>query len=289
MQILLYISYGQGLHEYEVIFSILTCLRCMGTCGDKTKIVVYTDRPHAFVGLPITVTHVPETTWTEWSGPDGYNHRRKIEALKHALSFYVSPTVLVDGDTWWRQDICHLFARISPGHSVMHIREGSLSELKSPSVQMLFQDITFLRDLQGNTFLNHQAVLEIWNAGVIGLHPSEAGHLDRVLSLIDFLAKHSKTHIIEQFSVGYCLKEHTKLVGASDVIFHYWPPYLRRPFRGQVKEFVEAALSMETAEAGEFCFRRRPRPNWFQRGKVLVKKVMRPFGFFAGRTQSNDW
>ncbi len=101
MNNLLYLSYGSGPHEQEVICSLLSAYRWSAP-GDTYRILVYTDHPESYRDLPLEIQFVSPMQWQEWSGPKQFNHRRKILALQHAMQTYGGPVVLLDGDTWLR-------------------------------------------------------------------------------------------------------------------------------------------------------------------------------------------
>lgn len=288
---LLYLSYGHGLHEQEVAFSVLSAWRWIAAEAAAPRILVYTDHPELFASLPVTIELITEEAWREWAGPFRYNHRRKILALRHALHKYHNSTVLLDGDTWLRKPPAALFERIGPGRATMHLREGRLTEIAMPIPREM---VTLLEAHRfsdaGGHLLSIPPSSAMWNAGVVGIHPSDAPLLDEVLHLTDQLCAKSKLHVLEQFAFSYVLEQRMQhLSGAGDLVFHYWPPYLHDPFRLKLPEIMARYNSFPLELRAEKCYAHRPRPTSARRVKVMAKRVMQAMGLLRGRARSNEW
>jgi hypothetical protein len=287
---LLYISYGAGLHQQEIIFSLLSAWRWSELGGDSIRFLVFTDQPGAFDGLPVAVEHIPEEQWTEWSGPHRFKHRCKILALRHAFQKYPAATVLLDGDTWLRKAPQLLFDRIAPGRTVMHLREGKLMEIAFPcprEMAELLRRERFVDRNGGEVAIPPSAA--IWNAGVVGLDPGDEGLLDDVLNLTDQFCVKSNLHILEQFAFSYLLEQKSDLQESGDVVFHYWPPYLHDPFRRKLPELLAKSAAMPLAERAAYCYGQRPRPTLARRGKVVAKRCLQALGFLPGGARSSEW
>ena len=289
MNTLLYLSYGRGPHEKEVAFSALSAYRSEKP-GDSYRILIYTDHPESFEDLPAGIHYVSPEQWIAWAGPQNFNHRRKILALQHALACGEGPVVLLDGDTWLRRPVDRLFERVSPGRTVMHIREGRVSEVDTPLYCSLKEVLmrSRLMDRHARSFgITPHSFM--WNAGVIGLDPADAGLLDTVLDLTDQLCNVSELHVLEQFAFSWVLAKETHLTEAADLVFHYWPPYLHVPFRASLVELFVAAGAMPLDQRVEFLFSHRPQPTWARRTKVIAKRILQMAGFIQGRCRSNEW
>jgi len=286
---LLYLSYGTGPHEQEVIFSIFSALHWSPEYGNY-QVLIYTDHPESFQDLPVQVQFISPDQWNDWAGPKQFNHRRKILALKHAIEHHDGPVVLLDGDTWLRAPAKRLFDRVSSGRTLMHIREGGISEidtLLSHKMRDLLQGAE-LQDAEGERYRISPDV-QMYNAGVIGLDPVDAGLLDEVLELTDQLCQLSDLHVLEQFAFSYVLAEKTKLQEADDLVFHYWPPYLHEPFRAALPKLMDDAESMPILKRANYLFAHRPQPTWLRRGKVIAKRTLQMAGIIRGRCRSNEW
>lgn len=289
MNRLLYLSYGTGLHEHEVAFSVNSAFR-WNLPGTSYRSVVYTDHPESFENLPIDTHFVSPETWTEWGGIRNFKHRRKILALQDAIARYDSPVVLLDGDTWLKAPVDRLFERVGPGKSLMHIREGQVSEVATP----LYSELHVLLNksiLENAAKAPYQISSEsiMWNAGVIGIHPADACLLDDVLSVTDQLLQNSDLHVLEQFAFSFVLSQHTLLREGHDLVFHYWPPYLHQPFRERVAELMAISADMPLEQRIHYLYSHRPRPTWIRRGKVIAKRILQMAGLIRGRCRSNEW
>jgi hypothetical protein len=287
----LYLSYGQGLHEQEVAFSILSARHWAGPGANEIRFLVYTDRPESFARLPVTIELVTREQWDEWAGPFQFSHRRKIMALRHALEKYPGATVLLDGDTWLRKSPELLFPRVGPGRAVMHIREGRLTEIKMPiplEMAGLLQRYRFTDP--GGRVLEIPASSAIWNAGVVGMHSSDMGLLKEILHLTDQFCAKSKLHILEQFAFSYFLGQRmAQLREAADLVFHYWPPYLHAPFRLKLPRIMEEYADLPLEERARKCYAERPRPTMSRRAKVVAKRGLQVLGLLRGGARSNEW
>ena len=95
-------------------------------------------------------------------------------------------------------------------------------------------DRNSFQDLSGRPFkISPDAPM--WNSGVLGLHSSDAHLLEEALNLIDQMWPKVQdaplpVHHVEQFASGYFL-ERTRISESHDIVYHYWPEYLRVPFR----------------------------------------------------------
>lgn len=286
MNRLLYISYGRGLHEHEVIFSLATAKKWGGS---DWRAVILTDHPESFAGIDADVEFVSSATWDDWAGPHQFAHRRKILALQHAFEAEAVPTVLVDGDTWFRGGVSKVFDRIAPGRTVMHIREGAVSHIRSPLMSKMtkFLDNNHFDAAEEMNVMSSTS--QMWNAGVVGLHPDDSGLLEKVLQLTDQFCEQSDLHVLEQFAFSWLLSQQSQLAETSDLIFHYWPPYLHQPFRGRVAEIMKSAKDLPEKERAEYLFANRPRPTTVRRAKVVAKRIGQLLGLIRGRCRSNEW
>lgn len=281
--IVLFLSYGTGPHQDEVHFAI-RCLQHMQAL-QHCRPVVYTDSVQRFRRLPVDIVEVSTSQWRDWGGPHNFNHRRKILALDQALQNSTDPVVLMDGDTYLRKPITQLADRIGPGRGIMHIREGQVSRVQSPLYQQL-------RQLLSNEAVQGCGIPTdawMWNAGVIGLHPQQRPLLQQVLQLTDLLCQHSSLHILEQFAFSWILSQQIDLRPADDVVFHYWPPYLHKPFRQKLATVMSQGESLPASQQPAFYFSHRPRPTATRRCKVLVKRLLESLGLLHGYCRSNEW
>jgi hypothetical protein len=287
MKQLLYISYGVGPHQQEVTFSLLSALHWGGPESNDTRFLIFTDRPTDFADFPATVESIEAEQWRRWFGPTRFTHRCKILALQHALRKYPAPTVLLDGDTWFRKSPDYLFRRIAPGKTIMHIREGRISELAAPWHQEIV-DIVSQHEFENFTGRKTRIPIrtDLWNAGVIGLDPADLDVLDEVLHLTDQFCARSNVHILEQFAFSYILAKRTQLHASHDIVFHYWRPYLRQPFRQKLPKIMRQCANLPLHDRIAWCYAHRPRPTLYRRGKVVIKHCLQGLGLLRGRLRS---
>lgn len=279
----LFLSYGTGPHQAEVQYAV----RCLAVHSQLSPadVLVYTDTPDYFDGLSACIQHIPASQWTDWGGPQNFNHRRKILALQHALQASAGPVLLLDGDTWLRKPLSLLQDRIGPGCGVMHIREGLISAVQSPLYQQLRQLLQSPSGQQAGIPLQSW----MWNAGVIGLHPQQLPLLQDVLQLTDLLCRHSSLHILEQLAFSWVLSQRIHLQEAADVVFHYWPPYLHKPFRRKLPAVLTQAGTLPLNRQVQFLYSHRPRPGLARRGKVICKRLLEAVGLLQGYCRSSEW
>jgi hypothetical protein len=288
---LLYLSYGSGVHEQEVEFSIATArYQCQSNGENHPRIMVFAEHPEHFKDCPAEVVHIPAATWLDWSGRTNFNHRRKILALDHAMELQGGDTVLLDGDTWFRKPPSNLFHRLSKEQTLLHVKEGTINEMPGPKAQALKE---LLDSLNANktkiTADLPNSNTAMWNAGVIGLHHSQRPLLKDVLNLTDFLCERSNLHILEQLAFSFTLPRVTKTGECLDVVFHYWPPYLHKPFREKIAKIMDNAKSLPEIERLHALFRHRPRPTLNRRVVVLAKRFLEGLHIKRKSVRSNDW
>lgn len=256
---LAYLSYGDGVHVDETIFSILSALHWRDGSGPPVKIVVMTDTPQRFTGLGVTVETISQETLRAWLGPATYTHRRKLEAMKRALARYGGSVALVDGDTWFRQHPHKLFERIAPGKCCMHLLESKLIDSRTSSNKSIADFLAhskFYR-LDGKEYkISPNAAM--WNSGVIGLHSSDATRIEESLHLLDQLMPcASSAHTIEQFAVSCILKD-MDLKETSDIVFHYWPLRIRNSFRTILGNIITDFETLPLSERAVVTYAKRP-------------------------------
>lgn len=239
--------------------------------------VVFTNRPEDYEQLGIDVVGFSDEQLAAWRGPHDFNHVVKLEVLRLALERLGSACALVDGDSYFRRHPRHLLNRIGPGSAVMHLRETRLRSLPVPGLRPVIASIEaapFL-DRQGAA-IRLEANFDLWNAGVIGLHPADANLLDDAISFSHQLYERSQSPLSEEFAVSYVLTRHTRVRGSSDVVYHYWP-YLRdwdpphRPTEWalRVPQLLSATAELPPPERGAALFTQAYRlPFWGRHGRL---------------------
>ena len=227
--------YGRGPHTDELVYSVFSALRFLGPDTNKYRLVVYTDDPAPFDGLPVHIEVLSGRRLTEWAGPFDYNPRRKIFAIKDALQKFGGRVAYLDTDTYFKKHPAKLFTRIRSRYSLMHIREGHL-DTYGPNLADFLEDHD-LRTLDGCRW-NITPNTLMWNSGVIGLDVADISLLDEVVHLIDQIYPHVRLYTTEQFAFGVCLGRFTRLHECYDIVYHYWPMTSRVRFREQLRRVL---------------------------------------------------
>ena len=227
-----YLSFGEGSHTNELVHALLSAIHAVRRSPGDYRLVAYTDNAAALAGLGVHVEPVSREKLTEWSGPFNYIYRSKMFLLKHALGKFGGALVFCDTDTYFRKHPRHLFDRIGPGSTLMHVMEGTPREYALTGLCRFLENHD-LKMRDGGRW-NVTPDTNIFNSGVIGLHEADVDLVDEVIDLIDQMSPHTDYFAIEQFALGICLSQRTRLGLAGDVVHHYWHPAQREPFQAHL-------------------------------------------------------
>lgn len=251
---IIYLSYGQGPHADELVYSVLSALHMLGGGSRDYRIIVYTDNPAAFGDLPVHIELLSDKVLSDWAGPFDFNHRRKIFTIKHALEKFGDRLAYCDTDTFFLKHPRKLFAHIRPGHTVMHIGEYHLYDSCASKLADFVLDHD-LRNRVGQRW-NITPATGMFNAGVIGLHETDISLVDEVLHLTDQIYPHVRIPTIEQFAFSVCFDKHTKLRESYGIIHHYWQPWDRALFREQLSRVLHDTFSSNEERYRRFLHHR---------------------------------
>lgn len=275
---LVFLSYGDGITVDETIFSILSALYWLKNT-DSVNVIVLTDTPQRFSDIGVTVDPLTEDMLQAWLGTSTYKHRRKLEAMRYALNRYGGAVALVDSDTWFRRSPEVLLDRIGRGRCCLHLLESKLIDSGTPTNLALseFLKLTTFQRLDG-TSLTIPPNSPMWNSGVIGLHADDAAQIDEALNFLDQLSPCAPAvHTVEQFAVTQALTP-MGIQESADIVFHYWPDRVRKPFQQLVPGIVSETKALPLAERAEAIFRQRPKASMQRRCIMLVKRTMQLLG-----------
>ena len=243
--LILYLSYGEGLHVAENVYSITTLFRFLAPDDGRCSVIVYTDDPDPFRGLPVAIRQLDPATLSHWAGPYGYKHRRKTMCIADALERYRRPLMFVDGDTWFRRHPRSILDRLEPGLAFLHLRERRLS------LDPAWSDWRSTADVPTDAAM--------WNSGVVAIHPANASAIATALESIDrFGAEAARRPTVEQLATGLALGRATALGEACGTVFHYWPPRLRRPARARLPALLRDVANLPLSERAERLYAERP-------------------------------
>lgn len=256
---LVYLVYGkQKSYRQEAKFSMLSALRCTSP-ESMPSILVYTDEPKAFTGWPVDVVALSGDELDDWTGRQGYLHRRKAVAIRAAL-VCCERSVFIDTDTFFIAPANRLFERLSRGEWLVDKIEGTWGEwadqpLYAATASLLREEYGVGDDMR------------LINSGVLGLNHDAVRLMDRAIDLIDELHPLAPDiHIIEQFAVGvaaYGLPEPTETRGLVRHYYgekRYWRPVLDVFFANHGELYSPALI-----EASGQVPRSRPKPPKWRR------------------------
>jgi len=276
---LVLLSYGGRDDQVaETKYAILSAYR-WARPSDGIEIVLYTDNPSRFDDMPVRLRPIAAEELEGWTGPEGYQYRRKLEVLRDALIQTGRPVVFVDSDTWFRRSPARLFDRIGRGRSIMHVREGNLRGRPFPQYCHDFVDCVESRTWKTSSGSPLDITSDVvWNSGVIGLDPLDNVLVDDALALIDQVYCKCELWSLEQFAIAFFLMRSTDVRSASDIVFHYWPRELKEAFHPTVLEELVRTADLAPRERANELHRFRPRLHGLGQLKYVIKQAYRLTG-----------
>jgi len=265
-------AYGDPAVVQSGRFCVATFQHFARQAPGRYRVVVYTDAPDHFAGLGAGVAAEPldPATLRRWRGPLDFVHRAKLELLLDAFAKYDGRLLYADSDTYFAADPTRLFDRLEPGAALMHEREGRLAERTNGILRKMDR---FVREhsftLPGGESVRIPPDTEMWNAGVVGLHPDDRPLLRTALELTDAMYALYRKHVMEQLAVSYVLQTRLALRAADDVVYHYWR--YRAQLAPLLADFFEAHAHASPDDLAAAAFALRPvgtpvvRRPWYAR------------------------
>jgi hypothetical protein len=276
---LVYLSYGQGPHVDETRFAILSAVHHDGPSPAGYQTVVITDNPAAYADFPVSTDLLTPEQIRDWPGPTGYIHRIKILALQQLMQRRPGKAVMVDGDTYFRRSPTALFERVAPGRSVMHVREGTIGHLVA--LGHIRQQLVQVKNNLGPAGrYDFAAGTAMWNSGVIGIDPADAGLFTDVIALNDSIRQQVPVKIAEQLAFNRVLERHTHLAESRDIVFHYHQDFMRDRFRQRLPGLMRQTASLPAVERAAALWSQRPLPPRGKQIKAAIKRPLKRFGLF---------
>lgn len=257
--ILAYYAYGPGPHVEQVKYSVWSAV-AMSPADAPPRVVIYTDDPTRYADLPAEFELLTPAELDEWQGPMKYHFRRKMFIIERALRTYNVPVFLMDGDTFFLKPPEVVLQRIRPGKSVMHIRETRIDNM--PQFHRKVADALNRSPTpgpDGQPLPNFTGQMWMWNAGLLGVHPAQVDLIPLVVHVNDQIWEKCQSGHAEQVAWAYVLQEKTHLQRCDDVIFHYWKPYLRKPFTAKLPELLADTATLPPRERAAALYRQRIR------------------------------
>ena len=216
---ILYLVFGDVQRNHsQAYFSICSFL---GQMEDSDRVFVMTDMPiyYSRLGEKINILALNPQNLIEWQGEYKFFWRAKIKAIEYVCNLNPhEETLYLDTDTFLFSGLKELKRQLK--NPVMHLNEGKLSELKSKTEKLMWQQVN------NRTFGGLQILPKhgMWNAGVVGI-PANKGQkiCELALNICDDMLKENVTkRLIEQFALAISLSENGNLSPVDDFIGHYW-------------------------------------------------------------------
>lgn len=219
MNVLLYMNYGKDRrYHLELTYSVLSAWEFLKSDPADTRIVLISDEHNQRPDLPVEHVLMDQETIHEWQMNGTYNHAMQAYALHHVLALYGAPTVLIDSDTYFKRHPKELFARVGPGRSLMNRREGRLYELNEwTAFERCFERLEGRIDGMEAT-----RDIVMYNAGIIGVHPSDIDLMTGVKAVMFAVRAQSDVFTAVQLAASMVLERKTQLSTCEDVVEHYW-------------------------------------------------------------------
>lgn len=223
---ILYLAYGGAAFIDECRFSLLKYLQVYNfNPPHNTGIFIYTDRPDAFSDFEpyfhqLECRSITPEKITAWRGQIDFVHRVKIETMADFLESFEGSFLYCDTDTYITAPLDEIFVEINKGNYFMHEFEGLIDKTKSFRKWEKFLSTASL-DFNGKKFQFRKG-LQMFNAGVVGLHSSDREVLNDVLALTDAVYHQFPKHVAEQFAFSYCLQRRGLIKEAAPIVAHYW-------------------------------------------------------------------
>lgn len=216
---ILYMVFGEEQRNHiQAYFSMCSFLNQMDA---SDRIFILTDAPKYYqrIAEKVTIIETPKTQLKQWEGEYGFFWRVKIKALEYICQQYPTQELLyLDTDTFLFSSLKTL--KIALKNPVMHLNEGKLSELKSKTERLMWQQVG-AKTVGNITIQAHHCM---WNAGVVGLPAGQGlGIVEKALALCDdMLALGVTRRLIEQFALSVACADFGQLQPAEPIIGHYW-------------------------------------------------------------------
>ncbi len=274
---ILYLVFGENQQNHaQAYFSICSFL---GQMDAHDRVYVMTDAPDFYERLngKIEIITINKTQLDDWQGKHQFFWRAKIKAIEHICRLHPDEAILYsDTDTFLYSDIKILKSDLE--NPVMHLNEGALSQLKSKTEKLMWQQVG--NKVFGGVLIQpHHAM---WNAGVVGV-PAHKGLEICQLALDicdDMLVANVTRRLIEQFALGVALSENGDMKPAENYIGHYWSN--KEEWSVAIQRFIinsslkNNSLKVDIQDIKQFDFSKiailKRIPNTQRRLKKLIEK-----------------
>lgn len=260
-----YLVYGSNpAYHAEARLSILSLLAYQGL-AEADRIVVYTDFAEPYAGWPVEIVYLSAECLQAWTGPAGYQHRRKAKAIEHALTC-AEQSIFVDTDTFFNADANRLWRRLEKSAWLVDEIEGRWGD-----------DVELNQAFSGfiNQRLPSKPRFYLVNSGIFGLRAGQQAAVEEALALIDELHPLAPLiHTVEQFAFSLALSGAPKPAEAKGIVKHYFSDKAYWRALGEhffarhgttYSEFLVSAFA-------EFP-RTRPSASWYYRARFRLLSI----------------
>jgi hypothetical protein len=226
-------SFGR---ESEYKRAILTVLSFFAHCSlppEKTRVLLFTDRPEYFSsslsGVPVDFILLTPEKIKDMRGKIDFLHRMKIAVIEEAFNKCDGHILYADSDTFFIADPLPVIQETAPDKSSMHVLEYRFEEMRLLPLPMGKTFHAFLNLIETRSFCNgHDQELIVspqdisWNAGVMLFHPSHVRFIPDVYALTDQFYPETLNHASEQYAFSIILQRNTEVIPCDGVVYHYW-------------------------------------------------------------------
>jgi len=228
-------------------------LRCASLMPEGSTIHLYCEDSKPYENWPVQIEKRTLKQFEQWKGAHHFFWRIKINLILEMVQNYPTDKILyLDADTL-AVDLAKVDKQLER-INLMHLNEGTLSELTTKTERRMCQQITG-RQAHGIEF---QDGMEMFNAGVVGLMPGQTESMTLALSLCDtWLDWEVTPRLIEQLALSVALNTSRDLGTCSELIGHYWStkdwwvPFLKQwldTHHGRtIEEKITAIKELDTA------------------------------------------
>ena len=274
---LVYLVYGDNpSYRLEAKFSMLSAIRH----GDHPRILLYTDRPADYEGWPICIKETDVSTLRNWTGVNGYIHKRKASAFADSLQ-YADISIFIDTDTFFTASPDRLILRFRNAQWLVDKIEAHFGDWSH--LPLYRKTASYLRTSYGVG----DDLLMI-NSGVLGLRRQQQETLNSSVEMIDGLCHRAPDiHIIEQFAMAVAARHLGKPAEASGIVCHYYSE--KEYWRAVIRTFFSIHgehWRMDLPERSLEVPTTRPKPDWwfrlaFKAKSLFLQKADRRFARMA--------
>ncbi|MDP7458558.1 MAG: hypothetical protein QGH47_07575, partial [Candidatus Woesearchaeota archaeon] len=218
----------------------------------QINVHIYTDNdaPFHYIKDKVNIRVMTRPEMDAWmnQGADPYVFFIKMEVLKEMAASTTDPFFFMDSDIIMLKDLKPVVESLSKDVSFMAKAEYKLNE--RTNTQGFMQNLRQMCDDGDTTALHIKSELGglsdhflsgemmMWNAGIVGLDPSNFDIIDKSIALTKEFLEVRKTmapefhiHTIEQISYALFLSMQSKLYPAEHYLNHYWgdkPTYIHK-------------------------------------------------------------